>query len=147
MRTYIRVNDALQVVEVIEAEIAAGFLISPRSAITVGDTLTEEEAIMIGASIPQASTDPCECLIDIGSFFDRFGAAKMDVLTSDDVNVKAVVTDAMARHWIDLKLPEVALGLRLIGMMVPSVTLELQDAILNAPVTLDENRVLRRLYF
>ena len=34
--------------------------------------------------------DPAEWFIDLGPFYDRFGAAKMAVLTSTDAGVKAI---------------------------------------------------------
>ena len=50
---------------------------------------------------------PWEWLIDIGAFFDRFGAAKMAVLTSADPGVQAIIKDTQIRKWIALNLPEV----------------------------------------
>lgn len=86
-------------------------------------------------------------MIDIGPFFDRFGAAKMAVLTSADAGVQAILKDTQIRKWLDLKLPEVAQSVAYVGTKVPAVTAELQDAILNTPVAPDENLALRKLYF
>ena len=88
-----------------------------------------------------------EWLIDTGSFFDRFGAAKMAVLTSSDAGVQAIIKDTQIRKWLDLKLPEVAQSVAYVGTKVPAVTTELQDAILNTPVAPAENLSLRKLYF
>ncbi len=96
--------------------------------------------------IPETS-NPWEWLIDIGSFFDRFGAAKMAVLTSADPGVQAILKDTQIRKWLDLKLPEVAQSVVYAGTKVPAVTAELQDTILNTPVAPTENLVLRKLYF
>ena len=85
--------------------------------------------------------------VDIGSFFDRFGAAKMAVLTSSDVGVQAIIKDTQVRKWIDLKLPELASALAYVGTKVPSVTQELQESILNTPVEEKENLAMRKLYF
>ena len=85
--------------------------------------------------------------VDIGSFFDRFGAAKMAVLTSADPGVQAILKDTQIRKWLDLKLPEVAQSVAYVGTKVPAVTAELQDAILNTPVAPAENLALRKLYF
>ena len=90
---------------------------------------------------------PWDWLIDIGSFFDRFGAAKMAVLTSSDVGVQAIIKDTQVRKWIDLKLPELASALAYVGTKVPSVTQELQESILNTPVEEKENLAMRKLYF
>ncbi len=95
----------------------------------------------------QVPAQPWEWLIDIGSFFDRFGAAKMAVLTSSDVGVQAIIKDTQVRKWLDLKLPEIASAVAYVGTKVPSVTQELQQSILNTPVEEKENLVLRKLYF
>lgn len=92
-------------------------------------------------------TDPCEWLIDIGPFFDRFGAAKLAVLTSADATVKAILQDIQVRKWIDLKRADVASSLAYVGTKVPSVDATLQSAIMNTPVVAEENRALRKLYF
>ena len=86
-------------------------------------------------------------LIDKGPFFDRFLDQKMPVLISSDATIKAVIADINNRHWIDLSLPEVAQTLTYIGSVIPGVTVELQDAILNTPVGPMENLALRKLYF
>ena len=95
----------------------------------------------------QVPAQPWEWLIDIGPFFDRFGAAKMAVLTSSDVGVQAILKDTQARQWLDLKLPEMASAVAYVGTKVPSVTQELQQSILNTPVEEKENLALRKLYF
>ena len=88
-----------------------------------------------------------EWYIDIGPFFDRFGSAKMAVLTSSDVGVQAILKDTQVRKWLDLKLPEIASAVAYIGTKVPALTAELQSAILNTPVAETENLALRKLYF
>lgn len=97
--------------------------------------------------VPPVVVDPCEWLIDIGPFFDRFGAAKMAVLTSADAGVKAILSDVQVRKWIDLQRADVASSLAYIGSKVPSVDATLQTAILTTPVTAEENLALRKLYF
>lgn len=88
-----------------------------------------------------------EWLIDIGPFFDRFGTAKMAVLTSSDIGVQAIVKDTQVRKWLDLKLPEIVSAVAYVGTKVPAVTQELQESILNTPVAETENLALRKLYF
>ena len=95
----------------------------------------------------QAPAPAWEWFIDIGPFFDRFGAAKMAVLTSSDVGVQAIIKDTQVRKWLDLKLPELASALAYVGTKVPSVPQELQQSILNTPVAETENLALRKLYF
>lgn len=96
---------------------------------------------------PAPVADPCEWLIDIGPFYDRFGAAKMAVLTSNDAGVKAIMSDVSIRKWIDLRRADVASSLAYIGSVVPSVNGALQTAILTTPVDVEENRALRKMYF
>lgn len=95
----------------------------------------------------QVPAQPWEWYIDIGPFFDRFGAAKMAVLTSSDAGVQAILKDTQVRKWLDLKLPEIASAIAYIGTKVPGVTPELQQSILNTPVEEKENLALRKLYF
>ena len=97
---------------------------------------------------PEPQPSPVwEWYIDIGTFFDRFGAAKMAVLTSSDVGVQAIIKDTQVRKWLDLKLPEIASAVAYIGTKVPALTAELQQSILNTPVEEKENLALRKLYF
>jgi hypothetical protein len=97
--------------------------------------------------IPPEPADLCEWLIDLGPYFDRFGNAKMAVLTSTDAGVKAIIQDASIRKWIDLRLPAVAQALAYIGSVIPAVDATLRSAIVNTPVTTEENRALRKLFF
>lgn len=86
-------------------------------------------------------------LIDIGPFFDRFGAAKMAVLTSTDATVNAIVRDVSVRKWVDLKRPDVAQGLAYIGSKVPSLTTAMQQSIISIVPTEADNLALRKLFF
>jgi hypothetical protein len=88
-----------------------------------------------------------EWLIDIGPFYDRFGAAKMAVLTSADAGVKAILQDVQVRKWIDLERADVAQSLAYIGTKVPAVDATLQAAIIGTPVAPEENLALRKMYF
>ena len=95
----------------------------------------------------QVPAQPWKWYIDIGPFFDRFGATKMAVLTSSDAGVQAIIKDTQVRKWLDLKLPEIASAVAYIGTKVPGVTPELQQSILNTPVEEKDNLALRKLYF
>lgn len=88
-----------------------------------------------------------EWLIDIGPFYDRFGAAKMAVLTSPDAGLKAILADLNIRKWVDLKRPDVAQALAYVGTVVPAVAPTLQASILETPVSDVENLALRKTYF
>lgn len=92
--------------------------------------------------------DPTEWLIDVGPFFDRFGHAKLAVLSSSDAAVRALVTDLQVRKWIDLKRADVAQGIDLlISKSIPGIDAALKSAILTTPVQPVENLALRKAYF
>lgn len=94
--------------------------------------------------VPPAAHD---WYIDIGPFFDRFGSAKMAVLTSADAGVRAIIEDTKVRKWIDLKNSSVPTSIDYIITKVPSVTSALKTSILTAPVTPEENLAVRKLFF
>ena len=96
---------------------------------------------------PEPTAPIWQWYIDVGPFFDRFGSVKMQVLTSSDVGVQAILKDIQVRKWLDLKLSEVQQSLIYVASKVPEVTEELQDYILNTPVADHENLALRKLYF
>ena len=99
-------------------------------------------------SLPDdAPADQTAWFIDVGPFYDRFGAAKMAVLTSTDAGVKAIMADVQIRKWIDLQRADVASSLAYIGSVVAALTPAIQAAILTTPVTAEENLALRKLYF
>lgn len=50
----------------------------------------------------QTPIDPTRWRIYVGSFFDRFGAAKLAILSDPDPVVQAVIKDASVRNYIDL---------------------------------------------
>ena len=123
---------------------------------STGNTLVADKNFMdaqhpndytLVTEVAPAPVDPCEWLLDLGPFFDRFGAAKMAVLTSTDIGVQAILKDVAIRKWVDLKNPEVAQSLAYIGTKVAAVTPALQAAILTTPVNSIENLALRKLYF
>ena len=98
-------------------------------------------------TLPEPVNDPCEWLIDIGPFFDRFGANKMAVLMCTDPAVKAILSDIQVRKWIDLQRTDVASSLAYVGSVIPAITPTIQNTILTTPVAYEENRALRKLFF
>lgn len=109
-----------------------------------GATIITPDEVLVEIQKPNLT----EWLIDIGPFFDRFGAAKMGILMSSNATVKAILSDLQVRKWIDLKRADVADGLdSLIALNVQGMTAEVKSAVLNTPVTADENLALRKLYF
>lgn len=112
----------------------------------IGKRYTEQGA-WEDVPVPPAPPAEWEWFIDIGPFYDRFGSAKMAVLTSPDAGLKAILADLSIRKWVDLKRSDVAQALAYVGSVVPSVDAALQVGILNTPVADLENRALRKLYF
>lgn len=51
---------------------------------------------------PAQPLDPAQWRIWVGSFFDRFGTAKIAILSDTDPVVQAIVKDASVRRHIDL---------------------------------------------
>lgn len=73
--------------------------------------------------------------ITVGAFFDRFGAAKWEILASTDPLVQAMVRDVSVRKFIDLDRPDLLQGL----VMVQSRGLDIDpQAIVSAPVQPEE---------
>lgn len=106
------------------------------------------KAGVFAAPVVVAPADPTAWLIDVGPFFDRFGTAKMALLTSTNATVQALIKDLQIRKWIDLQRPDVAAGIdAIIALGVSGVTPALKTAILTTPVTPEENLALRKVYF
>ena len=70
--------------------------------------------------------DPALWRIDVGSFFDRFGEAKLAILSSENTIVKAMITDASVRKYIALieRKDELAQMLGLLQSLVPGINLD-----------------------
>ena len=98
-------------------------------------------------TVPTAALPAWHWYIDVGPFYDRFGAAKMAVLTSVDAGVMAIRSDLSVRKWVDLQRADVASSLAYVGSKVPSVTALLQTSILTTVPTPFENLALRKSYF
>lgn len=122
-----------------------GQWVTPALVINAGGP--EIRLVEIAGAAPAAPEDATAWLIDIGPFVDRFSTAKMAVLTSAAPVVRAIVQDMYSRKWIDLRRPDVSQSIDAIAADVAAVTPALKDAILNTPVTAEENRALRKVYF
>lgn len=70
--------------------------------------------------------DPALWRIDVGSFFDRFGDAKLAILASENTIVKAMITDASVRKYISLieRKDELTQMLGLLQSLVPGICLD-----------------------
>ena len=79
--------------------------------------------------------DPALWRIDVGSFFDRFGDAKLAILSSDNAIVKAVITDASVRKYISLveRKDELTQMLGLLQTLVSGVTLDVSAILETQP--------------
>jgi len=82
--------------------------------------------------------------IEVGAFYDRFGAARIPVLSSSYPDVQACVRDTQVRKYIDLRRADVEQFVALVATRVPELTAEIQAAIL-APVTTDSERYVKGL--
>ena len=112
----------------------------------------EFEWVAIPYTVPAPPTPPeppvWAWFIDLGPFYDRFGAAMPAVLASTHPAVMVALKNVAVRKWIDLKRADVAAGLDAIAAAMPGVvTQELVTAILTTPVTEEENFALRKAYF
>lgn len=101
----------------------------------------------VHSEAPAPAGNVWDAYIDIGPFFDRFGAQKIPVLSSTDATVQAILRDVQVRKWLDLNRPDVAQSLAFIGTKVAGLTPALQSAIITTPVTPEENMALRKTYF
>lgn len=124
------------------------FEVPDDSLITVGWTYIIGGDIPVFSEPPPAPppVDPCEKLIDIGPFFDRFGASKMAVLTSANPVIKAIVQDVTVRKWVDLSRDDVLQSVNYL-LSQGLITEEVKTAVLVTPVTETENAALRKVYF
>lgn len=95
---------------------------------------------------PVVPPNPTEWLIDIGPFFDRFGASKLPILMSTDATVRAIIADIQVRKWINLHRADVG---QVIDLLISKslCAATVKTAVLTTPVTPEENLALRKLYF
>lgn len=151
MLYYAQLNDDEIVVAVsqVTGEIEADNMIARETYDTsvIGKRYNRETQEFEDVPAPESEPPVWEWYIDIGPFFDRFGAAKMAVLTSADVSVQAIIKDTQVRKWLDLRLPEIEQSVQYIASKVPELTAELQDQIVNTKPAEHENLALRKLYF
>lgn len=118
---------------------------------------TPDDGLTFAPPVPPAApADPCEWLIDIGPFTDRFGPKKWAVDMSADPFVQAFNRDLNRRKWVDLRHDRVAIAFNyMAGQTIPGIgtiaapilTQSEVDTFLTTPVRSDENMALRKLYF
>ena len=86
-----------------------------------------------GTFSPPATQDAAPRNIAVGSFFDRFGTNKWEILSSDDAAVKALVLDCSVRTKVGINLsnPDVARGVQLLQAKGFAVSAEL---VIDAPI-------------
>lgn len=73
--------------------------------------------------------------ISRGAFFDRFGPLKWDILADERPAVRAVITDASVRTYIDLDDPQLPAGLAILQAAGHEID---PAAIMGAPVRAQE---------
>jgi hypothetical protein len=131
----------------LDAGARLALVVPPSSPVDVGWGHGPDGFYRIGPA-PEPVPPATQWLIDIGPFFDRFGAAKMALLTSGNATVQALVKDLQVRKWIDLQRADVAAGIdALIALGVAGIDAELKTAVLTTPVADAENFALRKVYF
>ena len=89
--------------------------------------LTEfDHAEYIEDAVAETPVDPVLWRIDVGSFFDRSGDAKLAILASENTIVKAMITDASVRKYISLieRKDELTQMLGLLQSLVPGISLD-----------------------
>ena len=80
--------------------------------------------------------NPAKWRIHVGSFFDRFGGAKLPILSSDNALVQAMITDSSVRQYIGLyeRRTELTQMLDLLQTLVSGISLDV-NAILDTEPT------------
>ena len=111
-----------------------GEVVEYESTLPQPEHLTTEwrlEEVSVATVAPDAPDqppviDPALWRIDVGSFFDRFGDAKLAILSSENTLVKAMITDASVRKYIALieRKDELAQMLALLQSLVPGISLD-----------------------
>lgn len=72
-----------------------------------------------------------EWWINLGPFYDRFGAEKLNILASSDPLVQAIIKDSSVRKYIDLKRADIAQALDI--LIAKGFAID-KNAIINTPV-------------
>ena len=112
-------------------EKASGSEVTRYVAIAATESVGYSFAVFDHAETPEAPeqpvvVDPALWRIDVGSFFDRFGDAKLAILASENTIVKAMITDASVRKYISLieRKDELTQMLGLLQSLVPGICLD-----------------------
>lgn len=112
-------------------EKASGSEVTRYVAIAATESVGYSFADFDHAETPEAPeqpvvVDPALWRIDVGSFFDRFGDAKLAILASENTIVKAMITDASVRKYISLieRKDELTQMLGLLQSLVPGIGLD-----------------------
>jgi hypothetical protein len=58
---------------------------------------------LVDGAEPEVLDNPSDWYINVGPFYDRFGAFKLPILASTDPLVQAIIKDTSVRKYIDLK--------------------------------------------
>lgn len=84
---------------------------------------------------PVQTLDPALWRIDVGSFLDRFGEAKLAILSSENAVVKAMIMDASVRKYISLieRKDELTQMLGLLQTLVAGISLDITAILETTP--------------
>lgn len=121
-------------------EKASGSEVTRYVAIAATESVGYSFADFDHAETPEAPeqpvvVDPALWRIDVGSFFDRFGDAKLAILASENTIVKAMITDASVRKYISLieRKDELTQMLGLLQSLVPGICLDVTAILETVP--------------
>ena len=78
--------------------------------------------------------------IDVGPFFDRFGAQKWEILSSADLMVQAIVKDCQVRKYIDLQGRAADIGMALDLLLSKGFTIDKNAIITTKPTELERHK-------
>lgn len=76
---------------------------------------THNHLLQVPEAVPE--TTDADWRIYVGAFFDRFGAEKISILSSEDAVVQALIKDASVRQYIGLRERRDELA-QMIGVLV-----------------------------
>ena len=99
--------------------------------------------VVVPVVVPET---PYKWKLDVGAFFDRFGTAKIAILSSQDSTVQAIVRDCLTRHWIDLEQDSTITGVNALASL-SLVTSAQAASILSSPALTYENSALRKIFY
>ena len=100
------------------------------------------------AAVPPIAQEDTSFYVDVGPFFDRFGASMLAVLSTTDPTLKAWITNVNIRKWVFTKHPSIGQAIdMMIAQGIVGVDAALKNAVQNTPARWSEQSALIKLYF